>query len=1463
MLVDTATGLEARHAKAKAKAVGKDLWIESPDLDQPLVLKDAAPQVEFFFSQAEPSAQAIGAAEAAPIEYGLGTNYAMTEPAGGAVKSDAGAGQAPTQAKSGSIFSGLETAGSGNVWALALGALALAAAGGGGGGGGSSTAAGGSGSPLPAGGTALDGYLAGATVSRVNGSGNTVVTDANGKYTGLTGTGPIKVVGGIDASTGMRFTGTLTAPEGATTVSPVTTLIQTIAGNNASAADVKAATEKVLTALNIPASFDVLKTDPVALAKNGDASAILAYKAGVMVATTLQVIAAGDSTQFENAAKSLATVLKDAPASAGTGATLINNTLSQVVTDFTKTLPSGTVVDGADLKSLSSALDSISSAKSVEDVASEQADVLFTAIDATPVSSAGFTFSAAVDTAGKMVTFGGSAKGPITVNVAADGSATFSRGGLTAAGAAVAKFADIAGFYDFTAGPGTSLLVNFSGTAADDILAINAGDAYTISLAGNLRAGQDAVHIKVDDIADSDGNFRVLKLDAQDLVGVERISFDFVDVKDKVLLTADSYLQNIATIEVAKGNADFRQVTIPAGTVFIVNSGLTLTLDQFLASESIASVTGLGRLTIQVPNNKTLSSADLDLVKTKLASITLVGFGTGETGFVSVERLSADGSSSTVLYRTAYTDADGKAVAAVSTDSVAASIVSEIQKDSASSLPKLTAQVSTLTGDVNTIKAGASTSFDTLKKVGDAIVSINGSITTLGNTYATDAELSTARSELSTAYTQAISTAVSGLKGTATTAGDTLGKLEALLGSLTGVVNTVKLNALSDYDTLKKIGDAIVSINGSINNLGNTYASDAELSTARSELSTAYTQAISTAVSGLKGTATTAGDTLGKLEALLGTLTGVVNTVKANALSDYDTLKKIGDAIVSINGSINNLGNTYASDAELSTARSELSTAYTQAISTAVSGLKGTATTAGDTLGKLESLLGTLTGVVNTIKADAPTAFDTLKKIGDAIVSINGSITNLGNTYATDAELSTARSELSTAYTQSISTAVSGLKGTATTAGDTLGKLEALLGTLTGVVNTIKADAPAAFDTLKKIGEAITSINTSINNLGNTYATDAELSTARSELSTAYTQAIGTAVSGLKGGATTAGDTLGKLETLLGTLTGVVNTIKAGALTNFDTLKKIGDEITKINISLASQGGNSAPDSGLAAAVNGLTTAYTQAISTAVSDLKGSATTAGDTLGKLEALLGTLTGVVDTVKLNALSEYDTLKKIGDAIVSINGSINNLGDTYATDAELSTARSELSTAYTQAISTAVSGLKGTATTAGDTLGKLEALLSTLTGVVNTIKAGALTNFDTLKKIGDAIVSINGSITNLGNTYATDAELSTARSELSTAYTQAISTAVSGLKGTATTSGDTLGKLETLLGTLTGVVNTVKANALSDYDTLKKIGDAIVSINGSITNLGNTYATDAELSTARSELSTAYTQAISTA
>jgi len=83
--------------------------------------------------------------------------------------------------------------------------------------------------PATSSGYVVDGYISGASVSRVNKSGNTVTTDANGQYSGLTGTGAIQSIGGIDiANGGHTSINIMNAPDGVSLVTPLSTLVMTL-----------------------------------------------------------------------------------------------------------------------------------------------------------------------------------------------------------------------------------------------------------------------------------------------------------------------------------------------------------------------------------------------------------------------------------------------------------------------------------------------------------------------------------------------------------------------------------------------------------------------------------------------------------------------------------------------------------------------------------------------------------------------------------------------------------------------------------------------------------------------------------------------------------------------------------------------------------------------------------------------------------------------------------------------------------------------------------------------------------------------------------------------------------------------------------------------------------------------------------------------------------------------------------
>jgi len=99
-----------------------------------------------------------------------------------------------------------------------------------------------------------------------------------------------------DISTGKTFTGQLSAADGSTVVTPLTTIIDTLAGNNASAAQIAAAEMQVKTALGLDSSVNLSTYDPIAVASQSTDSAALAnavavQKAAVQIANILTVVA--------------------------------------------------------------------------------------------------------------------------------------------------------------------------------------------------------------------------------------------------------------------------------------------------------------------------------------------------------------------------------------------------------------------------------------------------------------------------------------------------------------------------------------------------------------------------------------------------------------------------------------------------------------------------------------------------------------------------------------------------------------------------------------------------------------------------------------------------------------------------------------------------------------------------------------------------------------------------------------------------------------------------------------------------------------------------------------------------------------------------------------------------------------------------------------------------------------------
>jgi VCBS repeat-containing protein len=152
-------------------------------------------------------------------------------------------------------------------------------------------------------GVVQDGYVAGASIF-VDRNGNGLPdavedtglkTDSSGNFTGtITGTGNLIAVGGTNVDTGLRNTLTLTAPQGATVISPVTTLVQTLVSTQ----DLTSAQaqQKVAQAFGIDATTDLLRFDP--LASTGAATspaALTVQKANAQVALTAGLVSNASS----------------------------------------------------------------------------------------------------------------------------------------------------------------------------------------------------------------------------------------------------------------------------------------------------------------------------------------------------------------------------------------------------------------------------------------------------------------------------------------------------------------------------------------------------------------------------------------------------------------------------------------------------------------------------------------------------------------------------------------------------------------------------------------------------------------------------------------------------------------------------------------------------------------------------------------------------------------------------------------------------------------------------------------------------------------------------------------------------------------------------------------------------------------------------------------------------------------
>ncbi len=149
--------------------------------------------------------------------------------------------------------------------------------------------------------TGQDGYIVGATVfADANGNGTldtgeaSATTDATGGFTLTGGSGPLVLTGGTDSFTKLPFGGRLTAPAGSSVVTPLTTLVETLAMTGGAPLSVQDAEKAVLTAfgLTLPQGSTLDSFDPIAGLFGGIAGSAAVYAAATEILDTVTMAGA-------------------------------------------------------------------------------------------------------------------------------------------------------------------------------------------------------------------------------------------------------------------------------------------------------------------------------------------------------------------------------------------------------------------------------------------------------------------------------------------------------------------------------------------------------------------------------------------------------------------------------------------------------------------------------------------------------------------------------------------------------------------------------------------------------------------------------------------------------------------------------------------------------------------------------------------------------------------------------------------------------------------------------------------------------------------------------------------------------------------------------------------------------------------------------------------------------------------
>ncbi|MGY9012926.1 MAG: hypothetical protein ACKVLN_12220, partial [Rhodobacterales bacterium] len=420
----------------------------------------------------------------------------------------------------------------------------------------------------------VDGYISGATVfidlPNSDGLHNGIwdpgetkgISDQNGSAvfasTKLSDNDGIIIAhGGENVNNlGTEFSLIMKAPAGATSVTPLTTLVVELMEADATLT-VSAAVVKVQTALglsdidlDLSSSPNILTLDPYAPGASGN---LAVAKAGIMVAALLESVGGGEEGQA--VIKVLASKIAVASGEVNLKDAAV---LQTIIVDAQAANPSLTALG---------AIDSGSTALSIAYKNEVIADTKNLTLLGT---NEGATFSV-LETNG-VISYGGSALGGVVVSINNIGVASFVRSGVQAAETVIGALSK-----QFS-GESLTFNVTNAATSGNDEIVFNVPEVTKLKLYGTGgTTGSDRYVIKISDTDASAVDVRHLALDTGFLTlgSDDLVVFDFTSSEDSVVLNADitdgskplSNISNVSQIEIIKGTVDFAKITQFTGSL--------------------------------------------------------------------------------------------------------------------------------------------------------------------------------------------------------------------------------------------------------------------------------------------------------------------------------------------------------------------------------------------------------------------------------------------------------------------------------------------------------------------------------------------------------------------------------------------------------------------------------------------------------------------------------------------------------------------------------------------------------------------------------------------------------------------------------------------------------------------------------------------------------------------------------